>query len=182
MLNPDDNSGIASSGKQLLKTAVVVGIAKLAEPAVVAAGNAAAVAAGSSYVGTGRALSVAAGRLSYCYGLKGLAVTVDTACSSSLVSLHFAAGAILDGSATRSLSAGVNLPMNFETTATFAAAGEPAPSMLGAWWLWHGSLACLVEALLLKGATAGCKPDMDSGRRLAGRDPPCSHGRQADNT
>ena len=46
-------------------TAVAVGIAKLGEPAVVAAHKEA-----SSYVGTGRALSVAAGRLSYTHALK----------------------------------------------------------------------------------------------------------------
>ena len=61
----------ADGGKGQQQTAVAVGIAKLGEPAAVAAGNAAAVAAGSSYVGTGRALSAAAGRISYCYGLKG---------------------------------------------------------------------------------------------------------------
>ena len=53
------------------QTAVSVGIAKLGEPVAVAAACAAAVAAGSSFVGTGRALSAAAGRLSYCYGLRG---------------------------------------------------------------------------------------------------------------
>ena len=46
-------------------TAVAVGIAKLGEPAVMASFNEA-----SSFVGTGRALSAAAGRLSYVHGLK----------------------------------------------------------------------------------------------------------------
>lgn len=46
-------------------TAVVVGVAKLGEPAVLAAHKDA-----SSFVGTGRALSVAAGRISYVHGLK----------------------------------------------------------------------------------------------------------------
>lgn len=46
-------------------TAVAVGIAKLGEPAAVAGHKDA-----SSFVGTGRALSVAAGRLSYIHGLK----------------------------------------------------------------------------------------------------------------
>lgn len=123
LLTPDSTSGGPSTpGWQ--QTAVAVGIAKLGEPPAVTAGNAAAVAAGSSYVGTGRALSVAAGRLSYCYALRGLAVTVDTACSSSLVGMHVAATAVRGGDATRGLGAGVNLPMNWETTSKFAAAGE----------------------------------------------------------
>jgi acyl transferase domain-containing protein len=50
------------------KTAVAVAIAKLGEPAVVAQ-----FAGGGSFIGTGRALSAAAGRLSYVYGLKASA-------------------------------------------------------------------------------------------------------------
>lgn len=46
-------------------TAVAVGIAKLGEPAAVAGYKEA-----SSFLGTGRALSVAAGRISYMHGLK----------------------------------------------------------------------------------------------------------------
>lgn len=68
--SPAGGSKAAGTAMQQL-TAVAVGIAKLGEPAVVAAGTAAATAAGSSYVGTGRALSAAAGRLSYCFGLRG---------------------------------------------------------------------------------------------------------------
>ena len=55
------------------------------------------------------------------------AVAIDTASSSSLVGTHFAATAILTGGSTRGISAGVNLPMNWETTAMFAAAGVCCP-------------------------------------------------------
>jgi len=41
-----------------------------------------------TYVGTGSAVSVAAGRLSYVLGLQGPSMSIDTACSSSLVALH----------------------------------------------------------------------------------------------
>lgn len=70
LLTPDGlSSGKGTALSQ--QTAVSVGIAKLGEPPAVAAGTAAAVEAGSSYVGTGCALSAAAGRLSYFFGLKG---------------------------------------------------------------------------------------------------------------
>ena len=55
-------------------TAVAVGIAKLGEPAVMSGRREAA----SSFIGTGRALSVAAGRLSYTHNLKVCAVMFDS--------------------------------------------------------------------------------------------------------
>ena len=72
LLSPDSSSSVGkSSTAYAQQTAVAVGIAKLGEPPAVVAGTAAAVTAGSSYVGTGLALSAAAGRISYCYGFKG---------------------------------------------------------------------------------------------------------------
>ena len=47
-------------------TAVAVGIAKLGEPAIVLEAS----RHGGGFVASGRASSVAAGRLSYAYGLK----------------------------------------------------------------------------------------------------------------
>eukprot|EP00887_Chlorella_sp_A99_P003362 scaffold26.g3362.t1 len=104
-------------------TAVMVGVGKGGEPRAVSAGIAAAVAAGSSYVGTGQAASVVAGRLSYSYGLKGPSVTIDTACSSSLVGTHMARLAISSGEAARAVSCGIHLPMSWEASGAFAVAG-----------------------------------------------------------
>ena len=63
----------------------------------------------SPYMATGSALSVAAGRISYTYGLSGSSMSVDTACSASLVALHVARGELLRSSAQSSLAGGVNL-------------------------------------------------------------------------
>ena len=72
----------------------------------------------------GSATSVAAGRLSYAFGLKAACLSIDTACSSSLVAAHVAARELNAGTAQRALTAGVNLTLSPSKTAMFAVTGE----------------------------------------------------------
>ncbi|QDZ22811.1 polyketide synthase [Chloropicon primus] len=78
---------------------------------------------GSSYSSTGTALSVAAGRVSYVYGLQGPAISTDTACSSSLVGSHIACDSLLLGECIMALACGVNLTLAPDTGAVFKQAG-----------------------------------------------------------
>lgn len=57
--------GMLESDQNGQLTVVAVGIAKLGEPAYIGSNK-----GGGPFVGTGKALSVAAGRLSYLHGLK----------------------------------------------------------------------------------------------------------------
>lgn len=77
----------------------------------------------SSYSATGITLSVAAGRLSYSFGLQGPALSIDTACSSSLVATHTAAMSMSNGRCQCAGVAGANLMLWPDTSAMFKTAG-----------------------------------------------------------
>jgi 3-oxoacyl-(acyl-carrier-protein) synthase/acyl carrier protein len=62
----------------------------------------------SSYTATG-IISVASGRLSYVFNLKGASISIDTACSSSLVALHQACESISNDRVTGAVAAGAML-------------------------------------------------------------------------
>jgi acyl transferase domain-containing protein/acyl-CoA synthetase (AMP-forming)/AMP-acid ligase II/acyl carrier protein len=62
-----------------------------------------------AYLGTGNALSLAANRLSYTFGLEGPSLAIDTACSSSLVAIHQACQSLRSGESDIAIGGGVNL-------------------------------------------------------------------------
>jgi acyl transferase domain-containing protein/acyl carrier protein len=65
-----------------------------------------------AYVGTGNALSLAANRLSYVFGLEGPSLAIDTACSSSLVAVHQACRSLREEETDLAFAGGANLLMD----------------------------------------------------------------------
>ncbi len=80
-----------------------------------------------AYVASGNAHSTAAGRISYCLGLRGPALAIDTACSSSLVAFHIACQSLRRGESQIALAGGVNLMCSPETTIALTKAHMLAP-------------------------------------------------------
>ena len=77
----------------------------------------------NAYILPGNVLSVAAGRLSYVFGLRGPSLAIDTACSSSIVSTHEASNGIRANNTKAAASCGVTAIMSVLTTGLFSAAG-----------------------------------------------------------
>jgi acyl transferase domain-containing protein len=111
-----DDAGSSRARISGTATGVFVGVMNNNEYAARRGGLADIVA----HTSTGEATSVAAGRVSFVFGLHGPAIAVDTACSSSLVALHLAAQSIRSGECEAALVAGVNVIAHPATTIAFS--------------------------------------------------------------
>ena len=80
-----------------------------------------------AHMGTGNALSIAAGRISYLFDFHGPSYIVDTACSSALVAIHNAAVSLVRGESDSAIAGGVNLILSPETTIAFSKARMLSP-------------------------------------------------------
>ncbi|MEZ4867757.1 MAG: type I polyketide synthase [Caldilineaceae bacterium] len=81
----------------------------------------------AAHFGTGNANSVAAGRISYTFGLTGPCLVVDTACSSSLLAVHLACQSLRNRECDLALAGGVNLLLTPEFTVNVCQARMLAP-------------------------------------------------------
>ncbi|MEU2512011.1 beta-ketoacyl synthase N-terminal-like domain-containing protein [Streptomyces syringium] len=117
-----EDSGTDPLGRRGSRTGVYVGIsaadyARIAERSPL-----------SRFSAVGASPSVAAGRLSYHFGLRGPALSVDTACSSSLTAVHLAVSALRLGECEQAVVGGVNLVLAPEPTAALDRLGVLSPS------------------------------------------------------
>jgi epothilone polyketide synthase D len=85
----------------------------------------------SSYTGlygTGNSHAVAAGRISYTFGLKGPAFSVDTACSSALLATHLGCMDLRNGITNMAVAGGVHLLLAPDLYVNFAKAKMLSPN------------------------------------------------------
>lgn len=71
--------------------------------------------------------SLASGRLSYAFDLRGPSVTIDAACASSLVAIHLACKSLRSGESTMALACGVNLVLTPHENVMYSQVGMMAP-------------------------------------------------------
>ncbi len=72
------------------------------------------------YSGLGTARSVAAGRISHAFDLRGPSMAIDTACSSSLVAVHLAIQSILSGESSMAIAGGANVVIGHDLSVIYA--------------------------------------------------------------
>lgn len=81
----------------------------------------------SPFVATGNTLSVAAGRVSFLFCLRGPCFSLDTACSSSIVATHLTMEGLRQGDCSSAHICGVITILGPAVTAIFNASGMLAP-------------------------------------------------------
>ncbi len=81
----------------------------------------------NAYYASGNILCMAAGRVSYTFGLTGPCMSVDTACSSSLVSLHLACQSLRNNECGLAFAGGVGMLLSPELFINFSKAKMLAP-------------------------------------------------------
>jgi len=104
-----ERAGIVPASLLGTATGVFVGVTAADYNARVLAGDPALL---DAYAFTGNLLCVAAGRLSYTFGLQGPCMALDTACSSSLVAVHQAVQSLRAGESSLALVGGANLVLD----------------------------------------------------------------------
>jgi NADPH:quinone reductase-like Zn-dependent oxidoreductase/3-oxoacyl-(acyl-carrier-protein) synthase/acyl carrier protein len=77
---------------------------------------------------TSNAVSVACGRVSYTFGMRGPCLSIDTACSASLVATHLAACGLAEGAASVSYATGVHAQCTPTSTSYVWTASMLSPS------------------------------------------------------
>jgi len=119
-----ENAGIAIDHLRGSATGVFVGITTSDYARLTAAYDSIGL---DAYAASGGALNVAAGRLSYVFGLNGPAMAIDTACSSSLVAVHVACQSLRARECDLALAGGVNVLLTPESFICLAKWGMLAP-------------------------------------------------------
>lgn len=119
-----ENAGIRPASLRETKTGVFTGIST-SDYYQLLAGRAPEEI--DSYMGSGNAHSIAAGRLSFLLGLRGPSMAIDTACSSSLVAIHTACQSLRQGESDLCLVQGVNILLSPEITINHSRAGMLSP-------------------------------------------------------
>jgi acyl transferase domain-containing protein len=80
-----------------------------------------------AYTLSGTSHSIASGRISFLYDLRGPSITVDTACSASLVAVHLACQSLRNGESDLALTGGVSLVLDPEGSISMSKWGMLAP-------------------------------------------------------
>lgn len=119
-----EHAGIAPSRLAGTQTGVFVGICNGDYSQVML--NAAREAI-TPYFASGLSHAIAAGRISYVFGLQGPSLAIDTSCSASLAAVHLACQSLRLGECDTAIAGGVNLMLNPDITIALSQSRMMAP-------------------------------------------------------